>query len=98
MIYVPHKSRLPLIFKHFILGKIILRSLTDIPLSSLCIAVLDNVRLPSYVRHSDKLLNFVPLKSIPSTTKSSGSFAIFVSVNLSLPPTIKPSGNSVISV
>lgn len=78
LILLKRKLRSPLTVNTLVLGKINLRSLTNIPLSMLQIASLDIINSRSKAMQSDMqsdiLSNSVHEKSIALTTKSTGDY------------------------
>lgn len=74
LIILKRKLRSPLTVNTLVLGKINLRSLTNIPLSMLQIASLDIINSRSKAMQSDILSNSVHEKSIALTTKSTGDY------------------------
>lgn len=78
LILLKRKLRSPLTVNTLVLGKINLRSLTNIPLSMLQIASLDIINSRSKAMQSDMqsdiLSNPVHEKSIALTTKSTGDY------------------------
>lgn len=74
LILLKRKLRSPLTVNTLVLGKINLRSLTNIPLSMLQIASLDIINSRPKAMQSDILSNSVHENSIALTTKSTGDY------------------------